>query len=546
MPAHPDTPDPDVAPVDRRRFLRSGLIVGTGIVVASYAPGAIASSAPRSIATGTSYVPSPSFPEGVMSGDPLHDRVVLWTRVLPDLDTDGGVTVRFVLARTPEAAVTGEGSGVVASGTRPTGADRNHTVHFDVDGLAPDTEYWYAFECRGERSPVGRTRTTPAPGAPVASCNAAFFSCQRYTHGFYPVHRDIAEGAFDVVVSLGDYVYDTGFADNVFVPGREDPIGTAVDLAGFRRKYALYRSDVQLQAMQASAPLVAIFDNHDGCTDPWDPQRAGAVGAFFEHMPIRPPGGAADPWRQYRRFAWGDLAEFFMLDERQYRDVKVRDGWSFGNPAMFDPARTMLGAEQRAWLLDGLAASGARWKVLGNQLMLTPWRLLDLDEPWLRSLVPGWQHNAGYYLNMIQWDGYQADRRALARHIAASGIENVIAMTGDAHIHWAAELPVDFDDPASPNVLTEFLPSSVTSANGNEYLNDVIPTKDLAQLFKIPNAQLRFVDTDAHGYAAVRFTPNAAEVTFRAPDSVRRPDSAVRDLARFRVPTGSQRIDVLT
>lgn len=545
MPAHPDTPDPAAAPLDRRRFLRSGLVVGTGIVVASYAPGAIAASVPRSLATGTTYVPSPSYPEGVMSGDPLHDRVVLWTRVSPDLDAGEGVDVRFVVARTPEAAAAGAGAGVVASGTRTTGAQRDHTVHFDVDGLEADTAYWYAFECRGERSPVGRTRTAPAPGVPVGSCNAAFFSCQRYTHGFYPVHRDIAEAGFDVVVSLGDYVYDTGFADNVFVPGREDPIGTAVDLAGFRRKYALYRSDLQLQAMHASAPLVAIFDNHDGCADPWDPQRAGAVGAFFEHMPVRPPGDATDPWRQYRRFAWGDLAEFFMLDERQYRDAEVRDGWSFGHPEMFDPGRTMLGARQRDWLLDGLSGSPARWKVIGNQLMLTPWRLLDLDEPWLRALVPGWQHNAGYYLNMTQWDGYQADRRALVRHLAATGTQDVVVMTGDAHIHWAAELAVDFDDPSSPNVLTEFLPSSVTSANGNEYLNDVLPTRDLAQLFRLPNAQLRFVDTDAHGYASLQLTPDAAQVTFRAPDSVRTPDSAVRDLVRFRVASGTQRIDVL-
>ncbi|HYF46478.1 MAG TPA: PhoD-like phosphatase N-terminal domain-containing protein, partial [Acidimicrobiales bacterium] len=232
--------------MDRRRFLQGSMAVGGGLWLASRWPGAAQAAAvpPRSAATGLPYVPNPLFTDGVLSGDPLPDGIVLWTRVDPTLDAGAGVDVAFEVATAPDLLPLS----VVANGVVHTTAAADHTVHVDVTGLDPATTYWYRFSVAGSDSPVGRTRTAPAPGASTGPVRFAFFSCQRWTHGWYTAHHDLAELALDpatdldFVISLGDYVYDTAFADDFQV--RPDPVGVAVTQDDFRAKYHLYRSDL--------------------------------------------------------------------------------------------------------------------------------------------------------------------------------------------------------------------------------------------------------------------------------------------------------------
>ena len=534
--------------MDRRRFLQATVAAGAGLALwpdggLGPSPAGAAAPAPFHAATGGVYVPSPWFPGGVLSGDPLPGAVMLWTRPDPSLDTGSGIATGWEVATEPSFA-----SGtVVASGSASAEAARDHCVTVDVGGLDPATTYWYRFEAGGHLSPVGRTRTAPDPGDDDAEVRFAFFSCQRWMHGWYPVHAWLAGLAADpatdlaFVISLGDYVYDTGPADDFAVDGRVDPVLDAVTLDDFRAKYRLYRTDVNLQAMQANYPLLAIFDNHDGLSGPWDDTGPGAIGAFFEHMPIRPPGG--DPQRIHRSLRWGQRAEVILLDERRFRDPQVPQDNELGSssvdrPEMFDPDRTMLGADQLGWLLDRLA-SPAQWKVLGSQLVFAPFR--GVRYPDVAAADPVGQRNAGLYVNMTAWDGYQGERQKILDHLAASGIDDTLVLAGDAHFWTASEIQTDWDDPDAPYVCTELGGSSVSSANADEM---GLPGTDvLWPVLTEANPQsLRFFEAETHGVTVVRLGPAGASARFVATETVREPTSVVSDLATFEIAAGTNRI----
>ena len=348
--------------MDRRDFLRTGASLGVGAALV----GSPLVAAARSLATapsavdGRAFVPVPAFPSGVLSGDPTSDGVVLWTRVDPGLVGPGAVVAWEI------GTDRGFGAGsVLASGSVVTDAATDHTVHVEPAGLPSGATLWYRFTTGGTTSPVGRTKTLPV--GPVDRVSVAYFSCQRYVHGYYSAHADLAARALDpatdvdLVVCLGDYVYEAGPADGVTVPGRVDPDAPTVSLADFRRQYHLYRSDADLQAMHAAFPVVGIFDNHDGMRDRWDPAGPGARAAFFEQMPVRRTPG--EPDRQHRRFVLGDMVEVSLLDERQVRDREPESSGdllgtsSVDQPDMVAEDRTMLGADQRQWLLDGRSST---------------------------------------------------------------------------------------------------------------------------------------------------------------------------------------------
>lgn len=516
---------------------------GVGVALAGRPLSALARLWPAapSVATGVAYVPVPAFPSGVLSGDPAADGVVLWTRIDPAV-AGAGVAVDWEIGTD-----VGLGPGtVLASGTETTGAASDHTVHVEPSGLPAGATLWYRFTVAGTTSPVGRTRTLPTGDDPI---RLAYFSCQRYVHGYYAAHADLAARALDpatdvdLVVCLGDYVYEAGPADDVTVAGRVDPDAPTVTLDDFRRQYHLYRTDLDLQAMHAAFPIVQVFDNHDGMSDPSDPAGPGAVAAFFEQVPVRRTDGD----RQHRSFALGGRLELFLLDERQHRDPEppsdpdnILGTSSVDEPSMVEPGRTMLGAAQKGWLLDGLAASTAAWKVVGSQLVLWPFRSESYADV-QAAAGDGPQRNAGRYLNMTQWDGYQAERREIVDHVHGEGVEDVVVISGDSHFWSAAELPTDWDDPAAPYVLTEFAGASVTSANGDEM---GLPGNDVVRplLAEVNPLHLRYIEVTTNGYALLEADAEKLTVTYVAPVSITEPDQPSRVLARFEVDRGTARI----
>lgn len=498
----------------------------------------------RSAATGRAYQTVGAFPAGVMSGDPTADGVILWTRIDPALAARGA-DVSWEVASDPAFGPTT----VLASGQVRTDAASDHTVKVEVAGLGAATTWWYRFTVAGTASPVGRTRTLPS--GDVDQLRIAYFSCQRYVHGYYTAHADLAGLAadpatdVDLVVCLGDYVYEAGPADDVTVAGRIDPEAPTVTLDEYRRQYHLYRTDPDLQAVHAAYPFVGIFDNHDGFSDPSDSGGPGARAAFFEQMPVR--RDPADPNRQHRSFALGSLAELFLLDERQYRDRTPPESdnllgtSSVDEPSMAEPGRSMLGAAQASWLKDGLTGSSAAWKIVGSQLMFGPLRserYADVQA----TAGDGPQRNAGRYVNMTQWDGYQAERRDLIDTIHRNGVEDVMVVSGDSHFWTTAEIPLDWDDPTSPYVLTEFGGSSITSANAGEQGD--LPGNDLIRpVVSAANPlHLRFIEVTTHGYGLIELTPSGACVSYRSPATITEPTSTTAVLARFEVDRGTARV----
>jgi len=528
--------------MDRRRFLQYGTAATVGAAVSGGPLGALAQTLrprARSVATGAAFTAVSQFPSGVASGDPTADGVVLWTRIDPAL-AGAGIDVDWEVATD-----VGFGPGaVVASGTEHTSPSSDHTVHVEVDGLGSAQTRWYRFTVAGTASPVGRTKTLPTGS--VDRLRIAYFSCERYVHGYYTAHADLASLALDpatdvdLVVCLGDYVYEAGPADDVTVPGRDDPDATQVSIDDYRRQYHLYRTDLDLQAMHAAYPFVGIFDNHDGQSDPSDPSGPGAIAAFFEQLPVR--RSAVDANRQYRSFALGGLAELFVLDERQYRDPTPSEASgnalgtsSLDQPQMVEPGRTMLGGDQLEWLTSGLTASSATWKIIGSQLMFSPLR----SERFADEQDDDLQRNAGRYVNLIQWDGYQAERREIVEHIHNEEIADVMVIAGDTHFWTTSELPVDYDDPRSPYVLTEFGGSSITSANAGEQ-TDLPGTDVIRPVVAAANPlSLRYIEVTTHGYGLIELTAELAAVSYRSPASITTATSTTSVLARFEVDQGS-------
>ncbi len=507
------------------------------------------------------------FSLGVASGDPRPDGVVLWTRLAPEpLMADGGMPPQPVEV-TWQMAEDEALRRVVRSGTALARPDWAHAIHVEVDGLEPARDYWYRFVVGGVESPVGRTRTAPAPGAPVDRFRFAFVSCQNWQQGLYTAYRDLArvpaEGGwgFDLVVHLGDYIYESRIPENGGVRGQRLPFEVRAEPKGldeYRLRYALYKSDPHLQAAHAAAPWILTWDDHEVMNDyadrfaaGYNPEdvrafllrRAAAYQAYFEHQPLRLAQQPVGPdLRLFRRLAFGDLVEFHVLDTRQYRsrqhgrcaaDERAANGGYCA--AALDPTRTILGADQRAWLLDGLAATRARWSVLANQVPFAPLNL---------SLNPAAPNYGG---DGDKWDGYAADRAAVLAALAAQrgrGVEPIV-ITGDIHANAVYELKYNPDTPpgdpfyatvdaAAPTVGTEFVGTSISS--GGDDPHPVIGRLTLCGPSPT-NPHLRLLD--AHrGYVACTVTPTEWRADYRALPSVRDPDAVAFTLATFVVEAG--------
>ncbi|TDC56694.1 alkaline phosphatase [Jiangella ureilytica] len=462
------------------------------------------------------------FTLGVASGDPLHDRVVIWTRLAADpvaLDGAGGMPARPV-AVSWEVAHDEQFSRLVRRGMTMARQEDAHSVHIDVAGLEPDRWYFYRFRAEGQLSPVGRTRTAPAPGTLPSSWRFAIASCQNYTAGYYTAYQDMLAGDPDIVFHLGDYIYEGGGQGNL---GRGHlPDAKLATLADYRVRLGQYHSDPDLQAIHAAVPFGITWDDHElennWAGDDADPDRpagefaalkVASFQAYWEHMPFRAAQRPDGPSIQlYRRLQWGDLATINILDTRQYRSDHVADIEADG-PEAWEPGRTILGAEQTRWLLDGLDGSTSRWNVLAQQV------------PFFEDPDVGAEND--------KWDGYRVSRQQVLEAMASGRPRNPIVLSGDIHANRAADLKLDFDDPSSPTVGVEFTGTSITS--GGQVAGSVRHDPDPE------NPHFRMAGA-GRGHVLITVTPELARADYRVVDTVRARTSAARTVTSYVVEDG--------
>ncbi|MEJ7636030.1 alkaline phosphatase D family protein [Aeromicrobium sp.] len=536
--------------LDRRQLLAGSVgIAGLGM----FGPAALPARAPEP--TGS------RFQHGIASGDPLPDAVVLWTRVTPTADALPGS------GRGPDALVSWEVSvdrdfeSVVRTGTVRAHVGQDHTVKVDATGLKPATNYFYRFTYAGDLSPVGRTRTAPAPGDELAELRFGVVSCANWQAGWFSSYRHLADrGDLDAVIHLGDYLYEyqpgkySYGHDNLDVR-RHDPPRETISLRDYRRRHAQYKTDQDLQALHAAVPFIVTWDDHEVADGSWEhgafehhPGKEGPYGrrgraaqrAYDDWRPVRLSGtaGAGDGRKIYRRLQFGQLVDLSMLDLRSYRSERA----VAGEPAIDDPARTITGEHQLAWLTGTLVTSPCRWKLVGNPVMVAPVRMPpkpivgDFALSQVISLTP-LKSSAP---NTDEWDGYTSDRKRLLERLEAEGTSDVVFLSGDVHSAWASEVP----GPRGVPLATEFVCNSMTSNNVDDFIGAPARTVSLTLEAAIQeeNPHVRFVNLDDHGYSVLHVTPAAVQMVWYAVTDRRDRRSAAPRLAAWQVRSGTPRI----
>lgn len=411
------------------------------------------------------------FYHGVASGDPMADRVILWTRVTPE-QLDEVVEVQWQIATDTSF------DHIVNRGTVFTDSTSDFTLKVDVLGLSPNTLYFYRFWALGKYSLIGRTKT--APTAMVDQLRFAVVSCSNYANGLYNAYQQVTEkNNVDAVIHLGDYIYEHGGGGvRDHVPNRE-----IITLPDYRQRHASYKEDIDLRQLHQQFAFIATWDDHETANDSWAggaqnhndgegdwfDRKAVGIQAYFEWMPIRLPD-AMDEERIYRKLSYGNLADIFVLDTR-LEGREEQDGTTNN-----DPNRTILGQTQFNWLTNGMSNSTAQWKIVAQQVMMAPLGI------------------GGFGVNEDQWDGYPAERQALYDHVLNNNIDNMVVITGDIHTSWANDLPLSNYNPftGANSAGVEFVTPSITSENGG------IPFGTNA--IRLANPHVKFVDIDSHGF----------------------------------------------
>jgi alkaline phosphatase D len=509
----------------RRSFLAAAGLTGlTTAALAGLEPALRARLGAAPASTAADY----PFTLGIASGDPDHRSVVLWTRLAP-APLDPAALGAKVIPVQWEVYADDRLRRPVARGIALARPEAAHTVHVEVGALRPDRWYWYRFRQGTHLSPVGRTRTFPAPGQPVDRLRFALASCQHYESGLYTAYQHMAADDLDVVLHVGDYIYEGTATTNPDAVRRHDG-AEPKDLGAYRNRHALYKTDPHLQATHANFPFVATWDDHEVENNYADevsedevpaeefrPRRAAAYQAYWEHMPLRAANRPTGPDAQlYRRLSYGSLAGISVLDTRQYRsnqacgdgtdDVPCGD-WS-------DPARSLTGDTQEAWLLDGLGRSHTRWNVVSQQVFFCE-----------RDSLTG----PGKRLSMDGWDGYPAARQRIIDGMVERDVDNVVVLTGDVHRHYAADIKANFDDPASKVVGSELVCTSITSVgDGND---------DTQEPLKAESPHVRY-SRNRRGYVRATLDHYELRADFLTVPYVTRPDAPVSVDASFTVEAG--------
>jgi len=518
--------------LSRRRLLKGA---GAGLALVT-APAVLRRAAAQSWNKGD------PFSLGVASGAPRPDGFTLWTRLAPepmstDPETPGGmsggdVTIIYEIA-------TDEGmTNIVRRGDAVAEQKFAHSVHLDVSGLQPGRSYWYRFRSGEAASPTGRAVTLPAPGTSLDKLRFGFVSCSNYEHGYFSAYRHLTEENPDVVLFLGDYIYDTIEERQPTVRRHSDGV-VASTLPTYRNRYAQYRLDPDLQRLHAHVPSLITWDDHEvenDYADQWSQwfveparfllQRAAAYQAFYEHMPVRPilshPEGPV--MRVYDRITFGDLIEISMIDGRQYRSREACYGPPFKGgghvetnetcPERLSAGRSMMGFAQEAWLYAGFANSKAQWNVIGQDVLMAQYheKQNGLDGFWTDD-----------------WDGYPANRTRLLKRIADTRVANPVVLGGDIHSFFANDLRVDFDDPSSPVVATEFVGTSISSY--------AAPYELFAQTLN-ENPHVHFFESRKRGYGCVDLDRSKMNVRMQVVSDAHDPNASISTLKTFTVENG--------
>ena len=454
--------------------------------------------------------PETLFQHGVASGDPLPDGIILWTRVTPL--TDEPVNVKWELASDARFEK------IVDSGTFTTSPERDFTVKVDVGDLSAGTTYYYRFKALRRTSPIGRTRT--APSGTVERLRFAIVSCSSFAHGYFHTYRALAAQLdLDAVLHLGDYIYEynSGGYGNV----REyEPENEILTLADYRMRHALYKRDPDLQAVHQQHAFITVWDDHETANDAykdgaqnhdpategaWAERKAAGQRAYAEWMPIREQDAGT---RVFRKLSYGNLVDIVMLDTRLWGRTK-QSGGIIGAPPAPDPTRTLLGADQETWLSDQLAGSQARWKLIGQQVMVG--NLVIQAEAGIPTVIA----------NLDQWHGYPESRGRLLELLAGSSGSNAIVLTGDIHSSWANDivaLPSQHDE-GRGSVAVEFVAPAVTSPG-----LETAEVQALIEQARPFNPQVRWFDAVKRGYLIMDVTPERVQGAWFLFDSIDTPD----------------------
>jgi alkaline phosphatase D len=512
----------DIAPRawDRRTVLKSAIAAAASWPVLGFPTSAFAK---KKLALSGN-----PFTLGVASGDPSPDGFVLWTRLAPSPLEGGGMPAESIEVGWEVAHDEGF-SKSVANGTAVVTPDLAHSVHVEVPGLEPDRWYFYRFHAAGETSPVGRARTTPAAGVVAERLRFAFASCQHFETGWYTAYQHMAAEDLDLIAHLGDYIYEGAGTDKKV----RKHVGPLLhELADFRNRHAQYKTDPMLQAAHAKCPWLVTWDDHEVANNYADripdreketpegllTKRINGYQAYYEHMPLRAaqlPKGPDMPL--YRKVAYGQLAEFAVLDTRQYRtDQPCGDGNKQPCDATFTESATMLGPAQEKWLSETLSASRSRWNVLAQQVMMA-----RVDR------LPG--EKQAY--SMDQWPGYEANRQRILKFFGEHPKLNPVVLTGDIHNNWANNLQVNCEDEKSPVVGTEFVGTSISSGgDGAE------SRKDTEAIYS-ENPFVKFFNNE-RGYVSCEVTPDRWSTHYRIVPFVTKPDAPLVTRKSFVVENG--------
>lgn len=472
------------------------------------------------------------FQLSVASGDPTADGFVLWTRLAPKPLEDGGgmpvenIEVKWQVAN--DEAMTK----IVAQGTAVATPGLAHSVHVEVQGLQPDRWYWYQFQAAGEASPKGRARTAPKQDSLAQRLRFAFASCQHYETGYYTAYENMVKEDLDLIIHLGDYIYEGKPGNKEKLLRVHSGTGELDTLDDYRNRHAQYKTDANLQAAHQHCPWIVTWDDHEfdnNCAcdiseeahvEPakFLERRARAYQAYYEHMPLRKAQFPEGPhMKLFRQSSYGLLADFLVLDTRQYRhDQPCGDSNKPQCEAALDPKATVLGHEQKKWLKETYGKTGAKWNILAQQIMMARVdRKVGAEEAY----------------SMDQWPGYEMERREIIQHIGANPASNPVVLTGDIHANYVNDLQVNSADPKSPVVATEFVGTSISSGG------DGPKTPKNISEFYAENPFVKLHDIQ-RGYVSCEVTPTQWKSHFRIIETVRKPTSPMTTLRSFVVEAG--------
>jgi alkaline phosphatase D len=465
------------------------------------------------------------FTLGVASGFPEPNAVVLWTRLAPEPFAPGGGMPSAPVETRWEIAGDEGFKQIERSGTAYATPEWAHSVHVEATGLSPGSDYWYRFTSGGARSPVGRTRTAPARDATPAELKLAVASCQHYEQGTYAAYRAMAAEWPDLIVHVGDYIYEGRGQRAV----RSHDAPEAITLEDYRLRYAIYKSDPHLKAAHVASPWMLVGDDHEVANDyagehylDFEPalfhsRRTAAYQAHYEHLPLPhrfvPLDGRQ---RHYTTRAFGTLVNLIMLDGRQYRSAQACDDGPLVVPCpeLYAGERTMLGAAQEQWLKDALGASRARWNLLGQQTLFA-----HVDES------PDKERR--YWAD--NWNGYPAARGRLVDFLATRKPQNPVVLSGDIHAFLVNDVNTRAGEPDSGIVATELVTTSISSVGRPQQGFDAWRPKN-------PNVHLARSDT--RGYLRLSIKPERLHADLVAVDDIKREDSPTHVLAAYDVVDG--------